>query len=172
MHPNGPTRSLFFAICVRLLLSPVVQEMMDAADMMVIWVLGEDTTGKVYYVKDNIAKAKVALKVIMKEGQNRSFTRAISFTTWCMLPNILIDHNGYIGLPDFRLLKDFRILSIAERVHQPYWPYLPHGNAMSKMKARDPTKLKFVAWDYHGSELDMTLEIHLRQPYSFGVGFW
>jgi hypothetical protein len=43
---------------------------MDATDMKVLRFLGEGTTGKVYFVKDNISNAKVALKVITKEGKN------------------------------------------------------------------------------------------------------
>lgn len=43
---------------------------MDATNMKVLRFLGEGTTGKVYFVKDNISKAKVALKVITKESKN------------------------------------------------------------------------------------------------------
>lgn len=88
-------------------------------------------------------------------------------------PNILIDREGHVVLADFGLSKNFRHApSIAERVYQPYWPYLPHENPSSATEPRDPSELYFVAWDYRGSELEMAPEIHLREAYSFGVDFW
>ncbi|KAF9479500.1 kinase-like protein [Pholiota conissans] len=217
-----------------------------AADMRVIRFLGEGTTGKVYFVKDSVSKAKVALKVITKEDktdyalstivQEFEISAKLSDSPWFVklyaswhdhdhmyiamtlyptdldselmrldkieperarfymaeliialtelhsrgiihrdvkAPNILIDREGHIVLADFGLSKDFyQIPSIAERVYQPYWPYLSHDNPTCETKPRDPTELTFVAWDYRGSELEMAPEIHLRQPYSFGVDFW
>ncbi|KAF8157212.1 kinase-like domain-containing protein [Crassisporium funariophilum] len=88
-------------------------------------------------------------------------------------PNILIDREGHIVLADFGLSKDFhKIPTIAERVFQPYWPYLPGDKPTSETEPRDPEELHFVAWNYRGSEMEMAPEIHLRRPYSFGVDFW
>ncbi|KDR66583.1 hypothetical protein GALMADRAFT_232442 [Galerina marginata CBS 339.88] len=88
-------------------------------------------------------------------------------------PNILIDREGHIVLADFGLSKDFdEVPTIAERVHQPYWPYLRDENPTSETVPRNPEELYFIAWDYRGSELEMAPEVHLRQPYSFGVDFW
>lgn len=88
-------------------------------------------------------------------------------------PNILIDREGHIVLADFGLSKDFyQIPTIAQRVFQPYWPFLPHDNPTSDTEPRDPEELPFVAWDYRGSELEMAPEIHEGKPYSFGVDFW
>ncbi|KAF9558597.1 kinase-like protein [Agrocybe pediades] len=87
--------------------------------------------------------------------------------------NILIDREGHIVLADFGLAKDFgRTPSIAERVYQPYWPYLRDERPNCETKPRNPDKLHFVAWEYRGSELEMAPEICLRQPYAFGVDFW
>ncbi|KAF8884739.1 kinase-like domain-containing protein [Gymnopilus junonius] len=59
-------------------------------------------------------------------------------------PNILIDYEGHVVLADFGLSKDFGLRPTpAERVFQPYWPYLRNGP-----------------------------EVHLRTPYSFGIDFW
>lgn len=44
--------------------------MMDAADMKLLRFLGEGTSGKVYFVKDQISRAKVALKVVEKKDKN------------------------------------------------------------------------------------------------------
>ena len=43
---------------------------MDAADMKVLRFLGEGTSGKVYFVKDQISRARVALKVVEKKDKN------------------------------------------------------------------------------------------------------
>ncbi|KAF8960428.1 kinase-like domain-containing protein [Flammula alnicola] len=219
---------------------------MIGTDIKIIRFLGEGTTGQVYFVKDRISKARVALKVVPKEGKNdytlsviqqeRDISQKLSDSPWFVnlycswhdhdhmyiamtayptdldtemirldklepyrarfymaeliialtelhsrgivhrdikAPNILIDREGHIVLADFGLSNDFRqIPSIAERVYQPYWPFLPHDNPTSESEPRDPHELHFVAWDYRGSELEMAPEIHLRQPYSFGVDFW
>jgi len=76
-------------------------------------------------------------------------------------------------LADFGLSKYFgEKPNIAERVYQPYWPYLRDESPTSETEPRDPEELYFVAWDYRGSELEMAPEIHLHQPYAFGVDFW
>ncbi|KAF8877649.1 kinase-like domain-containing protein [Gymnopilus junonius] len=88
-------------------------------------------------------------------------------------PNILIDYEGHIVLADFGLSKDFGLRPTpAERVFQPYWPYLRSDNPTSETPPRLPEELTFVAWDYRGSELEMAPEVHLRTPYSFGIDFW
>ncbi|PPQ68737.1 hypothetical protein CVT24_007564 [Panaeolus cyanescens] len=88
-------------------------------------------------------------------------------------PNILIDREGHIVLADFGLSKDFeKRPSIAERVYQPFWPYLETDDVHEGLKHRQPHELHFVAFGYRGSDLEMAPEIHLSQPYSFGVDFW
>ncbi len=47
-----------------------VSRIMDAADMKVLRFLGEGTSGKVYFVKDQISRARVALKVVEKKDKN------------------------------------------------------------------------------------------------------
>ena len=43
---------------------------LDVKDLSVIRFLGEGTSGKVYFVKDRISKAKLALKVVPKAGKS------------------------------------------------------------------------------------------------------
>ncbi|CAA7268655.1 unnamed protein product [Cyclocybe aegerita] len=229
-----------------ILLPPARTTNMNVADFSIIRFLGEGTSGKVYYVKDRISRAKVALKVIPKEDKNecalgvvlqeREICEKLSDSPWfvglwaswhdqanlyiamtlyptdldsemikCKIieperarfymteiiialtelhsrgiihrdikaPNILIDRNGHIVLADFGLVKDFdRIPTLPERVYQPYWPYLPTDDPTKGSTPRPPDQLHFVAWDYRGSELEMAPEIHMREPYSFGVDYW
>ncbi|KAF9523456.1 kinase-like domain-containing protein [Crepidotus variabilis] len=87
--------------------------------------------------------------------------------------NILIDYEGHIVISDFGLSKDFgERPTDAERIFQPYWPYLRSDNASSDMAPRDPNELRFVTSQQLGSPLEMAPEIHLGQPYSFGVDYW
>ncbi|KAJ3517698.1 hypothetical protein NLJ89_g326 [Agrocybe chaxingu] len=227
-------------------LPPARTTIMNVGDFSIIRFLGEGTSGKVYYVKDRISRAKAALKVIPKEDKNeyalgvvlqeREISEKLSDSPWfvglwaswhdranlyiamtlyptdldsemikCKIieperarfymaeiiialtelhsrgivhrdikaPNILIDRDGHIVLGDFGLVKDFnRIPTLPERVYQPYWPYLPTDDPTKGATPRPPDQLHFVAWDYRGSELEMAPEIHMREPYSFGVDYW
>ncbi|KIM38003.1 hypothetical protein M413DRAFT_249543 [Hebeloma cylindrosporum] len=250
--PAAPTRAPTVAISTIQTLDPPrvsstkAPRILDVNDLNVIRFLGEGTSGKVYYVKDRISKAKLALKVVPKAGkseytlnvlvQERELMEKLSDSPWFVnlwgswhdsanlyiamtayptdldsemircdkiepararfymaeiiialtalhsrgiihrdikAPNLLIDREGHIVLADFGLSKDFyQIPTIAQRVFQPYWPFLPHDNPTSDSEPRDPEELPFVAWDYRGSELEMAPEIHEGKPYSFGVDFW
>ncbi|TFK37148.1 kinase-like domain-containing protein [Crucibulum laeve] len=87
--------------------------------------------------------------------------------------NILIHRNGHLVLADFGLAKDFeQEPSFAERVYQPYWPYLPTDTVSQNTRKRHPTHLTFVAYKSCGSELEASPEIFTGSPYAFGVDFW
>ena len=75
--PAAPTPALTVAIPtpIQTLESPRVSttdgpRVLDVKDLSVIRFLGEGTSGKVYFVKDRISKAKLALKVVPKAGKS------------------------------------------------------------------------------------------------------
>lgn len=50
--------------------APSGRRVMDTEDMKIIRFLGEGTTGKVYFAKDQVSRARVALKVVEKKDKN------------------------------------------------------------------------------------------------------
>jgi serine/threonine protein kinase len=62
--------------------------------------------------------------------------------------------------------------SLAERIYQPYWPYLPMDEPSSGMPYRSPSELPFVEKKSCGTPVYMAPELFACEPYSFGVDFW
>jgi len=95
--------------------------------------------------------------------------------------NILITTTGHLVVGDFGLAKDFGSApSYAERVCQPYWPYLrtdmpcPGSGTGTRTAFRTPAELKFAISDGQvcGTPLHMAPEQLYGCAYAFGADWW
>ncbi|KAF8628703.1 hypothetical protein AX17_005926 [Amanita inopinata Kibby_2008] len=87
--------------------------------------------------------------------------------------NLLIDRQGHIVLADFGFAKDCeRIPTAKEIVTQPYWGYTPATNKSLYDSTLDLARNPFVSNTYCGTVTEMAPEMHLMQPYSFGIDYW
>lgn len=87
--------------------------------------------------------------------------------------NLLFDKDGHIVLADYGLSQNFgKAPTLAQRVYQPYWPYLSNEDVTTGSPHRAIEDLTFVATAHCGSAMEAAPEVYLGRPYSFGVDFW